>query len=208
MVLPGGLGCESVAWTSSFGSCPDQTVGVHRFCLCPLGPGRGRLLGSLWLLCTGGGFLSGCVLWVYSLSIGLSSVGVIVCRLVPGKRCYLCLRELPSEFAQCALMGSFLKCLLPGLGSGQVMWFHSPTTTLVLGSPTWTYQDGPQAQVSSTLCESPFQLPPTPPSWLLSVRLRPEQPLRTPARVGATASISLLNYAGAVVGRSTLVGPG
>lgn len=61
-------------------------------------------------------------------------------------------------------------------------------------------------QVSSILSEGLFSYP-HPQSWLLSVRLWPEQPLRALAQVGATVSISLLNYAEALVGRSTLAGP-
>lgn len=123
------------------------------------------------------------------LSVGLFQGGGVACA----SGCY-CHRQL----AWCALTNSVFQCLLPGLGGGQVKWFHPPP-------PPWLglhYLDLPEP----ALCEGPLQLPfpPSPESWLLSVRLRPEQPLRALGRMGATASISLLNYAAAVVGRSTL----
>lgn len=73
-------------------------------------------------------------------------------------------------------------CLLPGpVGLAKSRGFtphHHPR--LGLFHLARAYQDCPQAQDPSTFCEGPFQLP-TPQSWLLSVRLWPEQPLRAPA---------------------------
>lgn len=82
-------------------------------------------------------------------------------------------------------------------GGGQVEWFHPPDPLL-----PWAPLPGSAGGSFSAAHRPPPQ------SWLLSVRLRPEQPLRALARVGAAASISLLNYAAAAVGRSTLAGPG
>lgn len=139
-------------------------------------------------------------------------MGVIVCQLVPGSGCCLCLGVFchdgsPGVPSPAAV---FSGAYCPGWRWPSSGFAATPHLALALASPTW-YLDLPGLvpALSPALCEGHFQRPPstpTPTSRLLSVRLRPEQPFRALARVGAAASISLLNYAGAAVGRSTLAG--
>ena len=100
-----------------------------------------------------------------------------------------------------ALSGAYCR----GQGWPRPGFTPSPT----LPSPWYLDLPGLAPALSSTLCEGHFQRPPlSPPPQVPTpiFRLRPEQPLWALARVGAAASISLLYYAGAAVGRSTLAG--
>lgn len=103
------------------------------------------------------------------------------------------------------------QALTAGAGGGHVLVSPPSPTSPSPWPPrpgTWTCQDWPRPfPPPSVRVIFSAHLPlPLPRSRLLFVRLRPEQPLRALARVGAAASISLLNYAGAAVGRSTLAG--
>lgn len=123
-------------------------------------------------------------------------MGVIVCQIVPGKGTVLC----PVSFSVTDSLPSVLSLAASkGLLLGRGVW------SFTVGFTHLTRQDRSQMQVSCIRVEGLLSYP-HPQSWLLSVRLRPEQPLRALARAGAPVSISLLNYAGALVGRSTLAG--
>lgn len=152
-------------------------------------------------------FLSGCVLWGCELSIGPSCVGVIVRRLVPGSgRCW----SLGMFPVTDGLPGVLSPAEFSGVYCQGWRWPCQPCHPLLpphlhLGLPGLDLP-GLAPALSSTLCERPLQRHPQ--SRLLSVRLWPKQPFRALFRARAASSISLLNYAGAVVGRSTLAGPG